>query len=42
LGTTAQEVTLAKSRAVEHVAALLPAEESLQPTLNARLHEKTA
>ena len=41
LNATAQQVTIAKSHAVEHVASLLPAEESVQP-INAFLQEKTA
>lgn len=42
LGSSAQDVTLTKSRAVEHVASLLPVEESEQLPMNARLQEKTA
>jgi DNA-directed RNA polymerase specialized sigma24 family protein len=42
LGVSPQEVTLAKSRAVEHVASMLPAEESVPTPVNAFLREKTA
>ena len=41
LGATGQQITLAKSQAVEHVASLLPVEENVQP-INAVLREKTA
>jgi DNA-directed RNA polymerase specialized sigma24 family protein len=42
LNVSPQEVTIAKSRAVEHVADLLPAEESVQPPINPVLREKAA
>ncbi|HLW53758.1 MAG TPA: hypothetical protein VKW06_13040 [Candidatus Angelobacter sp.] len=42
LGASAQQVTLAKSDAVEHVADLLPAEESIPQAINPVLREKTA
>lgn len=41
LGTSPQEVSIAKSRAVEHVAALLPAEESV-PQPQAHFEQKIA
>lgn len=42
LGRSAQEVIIAKSRAVEQVAALLPAEESAPSPISTQLQEKIA